>query len=701
MRVLCLSVCAVLSTVLWADIPGPYATKVTPRVASYRIPADLSGVRHMEKVKDLKAAQRKALATRGFVVCPDTAEQMFELYEEYGEDPDEGPVPNFITVDSLLQAYHIFFDFSLRTVETQYLAKYATELTQLMLAVTVRQLQQAPPGPVQEAAGRNLAYFLVARKVLTGQAPGITANVPGKAQIIALANAELPKIAAHEGRFLSELMGRTLHYDQFNPRGHYTRSEALKRYFMGMMWYGNLGFYLEADAGELARRHSLQALLIARALSQNEWGASLWQRIYEPTQFFVGGADDLTWEQYLPLARRAFGDDLPLTALGDENALDKFLSEARATFPAPRIAPALLEADASGQLEPVAAKPQGREFRFMGQRFIPDSYMLQQLVYPKVGEDPNWRYWPKGLDVMAVLGSTRARRLLLDRFKEDRFAHYVPQLDGLIREFAQVPEERWWQNLYWGWLASLQPLLAEKGDGYPGFMRSSAWLDKELMTAQGSWSQLRHDTILYGKPSGAELGAAEPAAVQGYVEPYPEVFGRLAYLTHLSASGLKDRGLLSGDMSEAYKGLEEVLMFLKGCAEKELRGEALSAEDYERIQWFGGELERIQLNGVEGGSELQYWGEITNEADRFMSTIADIHTSFDQCLEVGVGLAHRIYVIVPHPKGGLQVAKGGVMSYYEFTWPVSDRLTDEKWIEMLTSGKAPAMPEWTSSFIVK
>jgi len=302
---------------------------------------------------------------------------------------------------------------------------------------------------------------------------------------------------------------------------------------------------------------------------------------------------------------------------------------------------------------------------------------------------------------MAVLGSTRARSLLLDKYQEDRFARYVSQLDGLIREFAQVPEERWWQNLYWGWLACLQPLLAEKGDGYPSFMRSSAWLDKELMTAQASWSQLRHDTILYGKPSGAEFGDGdETVKVQGYVEPYPEVFGRLAYLTHRSASGLKERSLLPDDMARAYEGLEEVLMFLKGCSEKELAGRALTEEEYERIQWFGGELERLQLKTVEGAEHFEYWGEITNEADRYMATIADIHTSFHQCLEVGVGLAHRIYVIVPHPSGGLQVAKGGVMSYYEFTWPVDDRLTDEKWIALLTSGKAPAMPDWTSSFIV-
>jgi len=38
------------------------------------------------------------------------------------------------------------------------------------------------------------------------------------------------------------------------------------------------------------------------------------------------------------------------------------------------------------------------------------------------------------------------------------------------------------------------------------------------------------------------------------------------------------------------------------------------------------------------------------------------------------------------------------MSYYEFTWPQKDRLTDEAWMEMLKNRKAPPQPEWICSF---
>lgn len=688
-------------------LPQPYSSNITPTAQAYEIPASLAGVRHLEKAKDLTPARREALAGRGFVVVPDRAEQMFFLYEDYGENEEKGPIPNFITVDSVLQTYHIFFDFALRSAEQDRLLAVATALTHACAGASAQQLRAAaelnPAGsPLQEAAARNLAYFLVARKLLTGQEPSNTTGVPDRDRIMEMAGQELERIAVHEGRFPSAIMGRTVQYDQFVPRGHYTRSEELGRYFQALMWYGTVPFELDAPAepADLVRRHVLQALLITKALSQNQWAQETWERVFEPTEFFVGGADDLTWRQYLPPAQQVFGKDLALKELADAGKLDSFIALARARLPRPVIAPALLQADDAGSPQQVRATPQGRQFRFMGQRFIPDSYAMQQLVWPLVGTDEQPRYWPLGLDLMAVLGSQRARDLAADACDQKRFRGFGEQLAKVTGEFAARPEAQWWQNLYWAWLHCLQPLLEPKAQGYPTFMRSTPWLDKELMTAHGSWAQLRHDTVLYGKPSGAEMGAGPPVMVQGYVEPYPEVFGRLAYLAHLTRDGLQARGLLSEKIRKGAEKFGSILLFLKSCAEKELTGVALTAAEYDRIQFFGGEIERATLEVGEGGEGMTSWYQIANETDRYMATIADVHTNFARCLEVGVGNANRIYVIVPDPKGGLQIAKGGVMSYYEFQWPVGDRLTDEKWIGMLKAGSNPPMPAWTQSFVV-
>src|SRR5262249_59276768 len=92
-----------------------------------------------------------------------------------------------------------------------------------------------------------------------------------------------------------------------------------------------------------------------------------------------------------------------------------------------------------------------------------------------------------------------------------------------------------------------EALLEPAPAGYPSFMRNAAWTDKNLSTALGSWAELKHDTVLYGKQSGAECGGGDVPVVRGYVEPNVELYARLKYLTSISHDGLVSRGLVEKD----------------------------------------------------------------------------------------------------------------------------------------------------------
>lgn len=683
----------------WAERPDAFRSNVTPNAASYALPVAAPVLANPKAIRHLSAEQQQMLCRQGFVVVPDEVDQMFYLYDEYAGE-DDLPIPNFVTVDSVLHAYHLFYDFTLRSVENRFLYPAAQKLTDSGLGGSVKFARALKPGPWQDAAIADAVYFAIARSLITGKtvATGLGAAAD------ALVGRELALIKGHEGRNESPLLGTTVFYDQFIPRGHYTRSEELKKYFMAMMWYGQIGLVLENKNEALARKHTRMALLITRLLAGDNAMRAQWAKIYEPTAFYVGASDDLGYEQYAAVAREVFGAELALPGLADETKLTVFLEQARQRLPQPGIAPYYAPADAAGKLDLLAAAAQVRQFRLMGQRFIPDSYMLQQLVTPLVKPlSPNdARDVPMGLDVMAALGSNRALEILTKQYKEDRFPNYTEQMQKLRAEFAGKSETDWWQNLYWGWVYTLQALLADFGPGYPAFMQQKPWADKELQTSLGSWSQLRHDTILYAKPAGAEAGGGEDNMPEGYVEPVPEAFARLAYLTQISYDGLKQRGLIDQPLQIGFSKFKDMLMFLKGCAEKELTRQTLTREEFERIWWFGGELERLQLSVVNASGKVpvEYWSEITRESDRHMATIADIHTSFDKALEVGVGPAYRIYVIVPRADGKLQVSKGGVFSYFEFLWPASDRLTDEKWQKLLKDKQQPPQQEWTQSFIM-
>ena len=238
---------------------------------------------------------------------------------------------------------------------------------------------------------------------------------------------------------------------------------------------------------------------------------------------------------------------------------------------------------------------------------------------------------------------------------------------------------------------SLLPLLSDPGEGYPFFMHSEAWVDKQLSTALASWTELRHDTILYAKQSYTWLrGLPEP--VKGYVEPVPSLYARLASLCQMMITGLDSRALLSTLMQEKLQKLHDFLLDLQTISIKELEGTALSDDEYELIQNSGGILGDIVA--------LPTGVDYISNADDDMAVIADVHTdpNAEEVLEEAVGNPMVILVAV-QIDGQVVLTRGAVFSYYEFTWPMDDRLTDESWQDILAQGEAPPLPAWTESFV--
>ena len=298
------------------------------------------------------------------------------------------------------------------------------------------------------------------------------------------------------------------------------------------------------------------------------------------------------------------------------------------------------------------------------------------------------RGFPRGLDVFAVLGSEEALKILKEE-GDTEYINYDKQMEKLREEFSSLNENDWTQNLYWNWLYSLLPLLEEKKEGYPKFMQNRAWTRKELNTALGSWTELRHDTILYAKQSYTPKATGIPTLpkmTKGYVEPQPYVYARLASLTRMTIEGLEKRELLLDEYRTKLEELENLLLNLKTISEKELENKTLSKEDYELIWNIGTKLENL----------CTFETAVESEADESIEVIADVHTDTNtsQVLEEGIGNAFPIFVIVS-VEGKTYITEGAVFSYYEFKWPMSDRLTDEKWQQM----EKPELPRWTELFI--
>lgn len=690
---------------------------INPSIPDYKIEKGLNNVANQKRF-EFSPKAKELLEKNGFVVIPGKRgysgnPEFFPIYESNRY----AYILNFVTTDSILHNYHLMFDYLLKKLEENKLVAILKELNADMLAESLVQYDKLKGSEWENAAKRNIGFFAVGGKLLD---PNL--NIP---QVVENeVKEELSLINEHSGISVSPVMNMGNNekdilietkqgslpldklkedYSQYISRGHYDKKEELRRYFKSMMWYGRLSFRLK-NKDEVK-----SAALIVTALNK-ENNHKNWDSLYEPINFFVGKSDDITYYQLRDLLAENYGENVQLESLvNNKEKLDNFIEAAKKLAPPQINSMPIFAPNIQGDRE-----EEIKGFRFMGQRFTIDASIFQRLVYREVGDKehscqdapsewmlcPKSRCLPKGMDITSAMGSKEAFNILKSE-GEDKYACYTENMNKMKNYLAGLDNNVWTQNLYWGWLYSLLPLTEDKTTGYPSFMQNLAWQRKDLNTYLGSWTELKHDTILYAKQVYAELGGGgdiEKFDDRGYVEPNVYVYARLAGLLKMTKEGLKIRGLLTAESEGNLKKMEDLVLSLKGISEKELNNTALTEDEYEIIRSYGGQLEH-------------FWIEVNKEEENYSNReylyenpsaiISDVATDPNgSVLEEGTGNIFIIYAIVP-VNGKLMLTKGGVYSYYEFAWPMSDRLTDKKWREMLKSDNAPKLPSWTNEFMAE
>jgi len=718
-------------------IASYYSSKeitINAQTPQYVLPLDESQIVNfnaLNSVLNLNTHQKALLGRNGFVVRPYVT-NVDDIVAPY-KTLKEQDIPIFVTTDTLLHLYHIQFDQILKGIEEREFFDTILDMSKTLFDKS-QQEYATYSNELKEASRRNAGFFAVALSLLQTPTEGYngsenirTIDFTVPSFVKDNVTTELSYIEAQDGYHESPLFKYREDYSQYKPRGHYTQSEKLKRYFKAMMWYGRISFLMKGGepfcqycdyliSSDDAKIQTLQASLIATALPnltvRNDTLSDAWTRIYSVTSFFVGTADDLTPYEYLESIRIVFGSSFDVTEFANDTKLlelELHLTELRS----PQIYGGTGEAvilKEPGQpitrqdLEKILDKTKG--MRLMGQRFIPDSFMFQQLVAPATGYFTGTgepftmkvtplgpaRCFPRGLDVMAVLGSTRAFQIL-NTEGDAAYENYTAQLTSLKENFSALNGTEWNRNLYFSWVYTLQSLIQAYDSRYPTFMNTTAWLDKELQTALSSWTELRHDTILYAKQSYTPiLETSVPPGPEekpvGYVEPVPEFYARILALTTMTKTGLSALHVLNQTETTRLTSLETILNRLLNISTDELEGKELSEADYSFIRNFGEQLDSV-VTGV-------------NDKGKETTMVADVHTDTNdpqQVLEESVGYVDLAVVAYKVPDGRIIVGAGPVFSYYEFKQPMNNRLTDEQWKSMLQNGQAPNRPAWTTSFI--
>ena len=637
---------------------------------------NMSNLLNPQQLKDFDSTLCQKLAEEGFAIVPSNTSQLFHIYERN----DYSAFPNFVTTDLYLQLYHLYIDCMLRELEEYRLLPLMTEYSKDMMDAMLAIIHNADidDHETKRIAGRNLQFFRVAHHLFTGK-PMDASYTTEKAEFDKCLKAE-----NNRSSMLMDYMGEvSFPYSLFRARGHYTRSDGLKRYFHGMMWLqtATMGLNYETEVK--------QAVQMAFAMKLFKNIRKKYDKIDKLITMLMGQHDNLSLLQVITEVDKT---GMPMDELLNDDKeiakLTKVLNEI---------------GNKQTRIRPKFEKTSHNKINVMPQRYQPDAEVLQEMV--DYESKPTKRGVPKGIDVMAAMGVTAAEQILKEEKTE--WKQLLPTLDKMKKRMEEID---WSETTATQWMETLKVLTTGTDNQSPYFMQNPNWSKKDLNAALASWAELKHDAILYAKqPMGAECGGGENVpepVVKGYVEPNVKFWKKASELLENTAKVLKDQDMMTEKIEGVTERLRDEVSFLLRVSEKELDGKVLTDEEYDQISYIGATFENISLDLLRMPDQnLWNWTDIEG-ADRKVSLVADVYTANADnnkdkaILFEAVGDADEIYVVV-EIGGYLYLTRGAVLSYREFIQPIDQpRLTDEEWQKQLENNPRKGVPEWMKSIMI-
>jgi|GEM_PF-1702190 len=609
--------------------PTPSWTRTAAQAPHVEVRRGLGNVANLHAFRWLHTDARNHIENHGFVVVtpPAPPPQFHSLYIEN----QYLSLPSFVSADAALHFTHMVFDDVLQDVEQHLMGPVLTRFVGTM-CWQATYLRDRVPGSMTDALDRVLLRLRVAESVLTGSLDSVPPPLRSTVQAELDAMEQRGPSPAHicDG------------YGNFVVRGHYTKTEALGRFFKAHLLLAT------AEARDPQEVSVLTALAVSDPAQRQRLLA-----LDGLARALVGPAAAQT-----PLDRVAqIRDDLGTTPTWDQLATfsAKLASPQSTRTPDPILSVALL-----------------------ARRWPADNDLLA---------DPERTSLPDPLELLAVLGSDRARARLLTEAADP--AAMTARLD---RHAAALRAGRRSDPSSAGgqWLLSLRWVLLPYPGGYPAFQRTDAWADHNMVSAAASWTELRRDTILHVQPpivwaEGGDEDALPPGKA-AYVEPVPELYRDLGEVLEKTRAAVVRVSDLPG--LEVIGRSRSLLSLFEQAATQELRGQGLSREQHEQLRRTGEVFEEVLAGD----------GTLRLDPVPVIADVAHLHdpgtTARTSMLMAATGPLDVIVVAVPLGKRVI-LARGAVSSFHSFE--SNEMMTDEAWREKLEQGNAPPRPPWAQS----
>ena len=687
--------------------------------------------------------------TNGFVVTGRITQTNFcDLYYDiFVRD-----LPVFVTTDSLLHAWFRSYETMLIQLEELYLFPALSNVLSAAAAELPVLAGELANSPLNQNINDLDLYLTVARSLAAGQ-PLPSARGQQAAVDDVLAQIDNGQYRLHFGIF-DRPFPSPFDFSQFKVRGHYDGSPLLQRYFKAMMWCGRMDFRIAGNTNYSSPRELGTALLLTEVLRRSGQ-LQTWRSIDETIQQFIGAKDSMDPDQMEQILRLA--GHTSVTELKTEDDLRRIKSA--------------IEDGHFGVQEIIGEsfiKPFGaaelwlpRSFGLLGQRFTMDGWALGKVLFDRIHWYQNGasaeviRRRTSALDAaFAVLQNNVVTPEIVARI-EDRnglkFRDGLPYQHNLAaaRNVIDAQEENHWDSsLYNLWLDSLRTLSEPTtGSSYPEVMRTRPWALRRLNTQLGSWTQLRHASILYAKPNYVPSYMCSYPA--GFVEPMPQFWAALRKLVDTARQtidGLPMQGEATWHARQGFTNTTTLdlavvksnqLQFLarfstnlgtlRLLSEKELAQQPFSPDEetflldlvevqksYEGVKSYRGWYPRLFYGGNEGFDgftqivrrENRQWLS-DHDASKSAAIVADIVTAPPDLvvgdpgavLHQAIGKIH--FMLVAIDNGPDKMVYGApVYSHYEFHSDGVTRLNDTEWESKTLSNDIPPSPTWTRDWLV-
>jgi len=649
-------------------------------------------------------ALAESLSPRGF-----TSDEMLAAFERFrgGEDSEKAATnARLVTPDLALHAWHCGFSRAWEDSETNALVgRLEVFLTNVLR--NTRDLRATATGPVAERLAWAEARFAAPWILLGPPDPmratpisfrppqslppysdGVNERLTQACEhlseaVAAALKQEISLVLAARGIDRSPLFSPPgvavpVDYSQFKPRSHYTKSDCLGGYFRAMMFLGSTGYDLSRpdSIGDAA----LAVLVMVRAPEKDKLAPiAAWKEIMEITGFFAGQSDDITYPEFRAWLQASLGS----TELDADSAISaEFTGKLAANLAN------LRRVGIAGLAGGEAPAPSS--FRIFGQRFTRDAMVLERFTRRSSDEFPAL---PTAAMIPAAFGDPFAEHISRDHIssKPAQVAAFDQCLPQVRKELAAVSDAAWFSSMASKQLHVMSTLTRPRNGNFPAFMKHDAFRAKNLTSMLGSYTELKHDTVLYAKQAvffgeGGSTDEQPPPPSMGFVQPDVAFWSELERLARFAKDGFARHRLLpdAGEEFSRFGRFARDMQHLRIIAEKEVAGTMLTRKDDDTIR-------SIDLSYM---LKPQSGFEAPKPGDGKCAIVTDVLTDAGAGTILSEALGRPLVMLaLVGGKDGQRMVVGLAYNHFEFARPMANgRLTDEEWQANIYIAQ-PMLPE--------